>query len=60
MRPDKTSLKYVIDVIEQEGFDYAFAHYDDFDEVKSQEFQTLKNKYNAARKDLVEFLGVDE
>lgn len=49
----------MIDVIEQEGFDYAFAHYDDFDEVKSQEFQDLKNKYNAARKELVEFLGVD-
>ncbi len=43
-------LSKVRQVIEQEGFDYAFAHYSNFKEIKDKLFHEYRKKYLAARK----------
>jgi hypothetical protein len=50
----------VRNAVENEGFDYAFRHYSNFDEVKSTRFHELRNAYVAAAKTLAEFVGVDD
>ena len=57
---NESSLGYVCQCVESEGFDYAFAHYSDFSEVKNEEFQRLKSELLDARKKLAEFLGVED
>jgi len=56
----KKGIKYVLDCIENEGFDYAFHGYSNFDEVKNEEFHKLREAYLAARKALAEFLGIED
>lgn len=51
--------KYVIDCIENEGFDYAFVSYSEFKEVKDEEFHKLREAFLDAREALAEFLGVE-
>lgn len=54
------SLKKLIEDIESEGFDYALAHYDDYSEIPSQEFQTRYKAYLQARHELIVFLGIED
>jgi len=51
--------QYVIDTIENEGFDYAFAHYSSFEEIKDEKFHAFREKYLAARQELSDYIGVD-
>ena len=48
------------DRVEQEGFDYAFTHYSHFTEVKDEEFHRLRLAFLAARKALLEYIGVED
>jgi len=53
-------MKFVIDVIEQEGFDYSFISYSDFKEITDGNFHFLKDAYLKAREDLKNYIGLDE
>jgi hypothetical protein len=53
-------LKYVRQVVDQEGFDYAFRHKTDFSEVKDEEFHRLRQAYVDAANELAEYTGCDE
>lgn len=58
----KSEKKYISSVIANEGFDYTFIHYSNFEEVKDKKFQELRNAYVSARKEFHAFLdeqGVD-
>lgn len=50
----------VQDTIENEGFDYAFKHYSDFDEVKDAQFHRLRSEYILARDKLADYIGIVE
>lgn len=51
-------LDYVRGTIDNEGFDYAFRHYSDFeDEVKDKAFHKLRKAYLKAANELQEYLG---
>lgn len=52
-------FRYVLDTIENEGFDYAFHDYSDFQEIDDALFHSLRNAFLAARKRLAEYVGVD-
>jgi hypothetical protein len=52
--------KYVLDTIENEGFDYAFTGYSNFEEITDEEFHKLRKAFLAARKALADYLGVDD
>jgi hypothetical protein len=58
MTPDE--LEIVITAIEQEGFDYCFAYYDDFSEIKDSKFHSLRRDYLEAREALNSYLGNPE
>ncbi len=49
-------LGYVKDIIENEGFEYAFIHYSDFEDVEVEEFHKLRIKYCDAREDLYNYI----
>jgi len=53
-------LDYVRDTIEQEGFDYTFTGYSDFEDIRDTEFHRLREEYVAAKEALATFLGVSE
>lgn len=46
--------------IDNEGFDYTFVHYSKFDEIKDKKFHKLREAYLTARKNFVDYLGLDE
>lgn len=50
---------YVFNTIESEGFDYAFVHYSDFEEVKDEEFHRLREAFLNARQTLKDYLGCE-
>lgn len=50
--------KYIESVIENEGFDYAFMHYSDFDEISDEKFHELRKAYLAASAKLHEYVGI--
>lgn len=50
---------YVLAVVENEGFDYAFNHYSDFEEIKDEEFHQLRKNFLEARQKLAQFIGFD-
>ena len=52
--------RYVDETVENEGFDYAFRHYSDFENVKDEEFHRLRKAYLAAREALVEYVGLED
>ena len=60
VKKKKKGLKYIRETIENEGFDYTFAHYSHFEEVDWPEFHKLRVKYLKSRNDLLELLGVEE
>ena len=54
-------FKYVLDTIENEGFDYAFSGYTNFrEEVKDPEFHRLRRVYLDAKDQLVAYIGMEE
>jgi hypothetical protein len=56
----KLEKKYILDTIENEGFDYAFEHYTDFAEVEDVEFHTLRESYLEAMQALKAYVGIEE
>ena len=50
----------VIDTIENEGFDYAFTSYSNFETVKDEKFHELRRAFLKAREELQEYLGVEK
>jgi len=52
-------FRYVLDTIEQEGFDYTFESYTDFDEIKDPEFHKLRTNFLEARKALAEYVWLE-
>ncbi len=51
---DKHQKQAVNDIVENEGFDYAFVHFSDFEDVEDEEFHKLRNEYLEARKRLAD------
>ena len=54
----KSDREDVIARIENEGFDYCFCHYSDFNEVKDAPFHKLPENYVKAAEELKNYLGV--
>jgi hypothetical protein len=52
--------KLVVERVEQEGFDYAFAHYTNFEEVTDPEFHHLREVYLASRIALINYVGLED
>lgn len=50
------SLQYVRDIVDNEGFEYAFIYYSTFKDVKDPEFQALRQKFYDAHQDLYDYL----
>lgn len=50
------TIQYVMDVVQSEGFDYAFISYSDFKEVKDEEFQILRKTFVEAYHALLKYL----
>lgn len=48
--------KEVCEVVENEGFDYAFQHYSNFSEIKDKKFHELRKAYLTATKELSEYI----
>lgn len=56
----KNKLKSVIATIENEGFDYAFAHYSDFEEIGDEKFHQIRKEYLKIRQELMDYIGMEE
>lgn len=50
------TLEDVADVVEMEGFDYAFRHYSSFEKVDDKEFHKLRQAYVDAADALENYL----
>lgn len=48
------------DRVENEGFDYAFVHYSDFEEIKDATFHKLRLAFLKAREEFVDYLGLED
>jgi hypothetical protein len=46
--------------IDNEGFDYAFVNYSNFDDVKDEKFHELRQAFLNARQELKEYVGAEE
>lgn len=46
--------------IDSEGFDYTFAHYSRFGEVKDKKFHQLRVAYLQARENLADYIEYEE
>jgi hypothetical protein len=46
----------LIGAMECEGFDYAFASWSDFKEIKDEEFHRMRKEFLAAREKFVKYL----
>lgn len=57
MTDDEKSI--VNDIVESEGFDYAFRHYTSFDEIKDVKFHKLREKYIKAARNLIEYADIE-
>lgn len=53
----KAEREYVGDIIENEGFHYAFIHYSDFSEIEDEEFHKLRVAYETAVLALEDYIG---
>jgi hypothetical protein len=54
---DNSTFSYVQAVINNEGFGYAFMHYDNFKQVKDKKFHTLRKAYLKAQKALESYVN---
>ena len=48
----KQEKELVLDKIEDEGFDYCFIHYSDWEEIKDKKFHALREAYIKAATEL--------
>ncbi|MBE3085038.1 MAG: hypothetical protein IMZ64_02330 [Bacteroidetes bacterium] len=46
--------------VENEGFDYAFIHYSNYEDIKDPKFHELRLAYIKAENDLAEYIGLEE
>lgn len=58
--PNRSKMSYVRATVENEGFDYAFRSYSDFEDIKDEEFHELRKAYVEAANALAEYTGCDE
>jgi hypothetical protein len=49
----------VRDTVDNEGFDYCFINYSNFDEIEDEEFHRLRKQYVSAAKQLNNYLGIE-
>lgn len=54
------TLEDVVAIIDQEGFDYAFCDYSNFEDVKDEEFHKLRKNYIEAKQALENYLPESE
>jgi hypothetical protein len=52
--------EYICAVIENEGFEYAFASYSNFEQINDEEFHEARKQFLEARKHLMKVTGYDE
>ena len=57
---DNHQQRAVLDIIDNEGFDYAFVHYSDFDDIENEEFHVVRKEYLKAREKLAKIIGYIE
>ena len=46
--------------IDNEGFDYVFVHYSNFEFIKDKEFHELRKKFLEARENLANYIGLED
>lgn len=56
----KKEKQEILNIINNEGFEYTFIHYLSFSNVKDKKFHNLRENFMKARKDLVDYLGFEE
>ena len=49
----------IIEVIDEEGFDYTFLEYSDFEEIEDEEFHKLRKNYIRAANKLRDFFNLE-
>lgn len=59
-RINKEENKSIVGDIESEGFEYAFVHYSNYDDIKDSQFHRLRKAFLEARKDLADYLNYKE
>lgn len=57
---DTHQKQAVLDIVDNEGFDYAFVHYTDFNDVENERFHELRKNFLKAREELAKFIGFGE
>lgn len=55
----KADRQIVQDTVENEGFDYTFVHYSNFEEIKDEEFHRLRVVYVKAQRALAELCEIE-
>jgi hypothetical protein len=55
-----TEFRYIDEIVDIEGFDYAFVHYSDFKEIQDKDFHQLRDNFLTARRELVEYCGLED
>ena len=56
MNTDIVNRQILIDVITDDGFDYAMVHYSDWNEIEDVEFHELKSSYLKHREELLMYI----
>jgi hypothetical protein len=51
---------YVRSTIENEGFDYTFIHYSNFEDIKDKKFHELRQAYTDAVKEMKSYIELDD
>ncbi len=49
----------ILDTIENEGFDYCFINYSNFEDIKDKEFHRLRQAYLDDHKALADYIGLE-
>lgn len=55
----KKDKDYVAAKVDNEGFDYAFIHYSNYEDIKDKKFHELRLAYKKAAKDLSDYLELE-
>ncbi len=55
-RDQQEAIESLLFKIEDEGFDYCFDGYSNWNEIEDKEFHRLRIKYLATKKELVEYI----
>ena len=51
---------YIMGIVDNEGFDYAFCDYSSFEEIKDDEFHKAREEYKKAARKLKDIIGHDD